>query len=594
MTTLLPLLFASLELASAGVGPRKVVEQAVLEVTAPTGEVAVGLPDGSVWAGSGRVKRLGALPGVPVGLHASGGAVTAWSTRREGLCVETTLATWSAGLEVGRRTRGSAPVAASRLASGHAVLWPDQLDLVSASGEVRAIPLPLGRPIAVSEVDGLVQVDGLGGPLLQVDPKTGCPVDLVDDPGLPPLDRMRIRAARRVCEDPKRLPAPVVDEAEASLDVLRRVAIREGDPQALAMLGAWSCDAIEELRPTPVSAASAFSTREERELPADGRLKPQAGFRAIIKDVDAAVDLGPWIEGPMAPACRHGVVLLAESPAMARVLKRRIREARDQRRGCAENLRAGWPGELGPLDEKEEDARAFYLQAGAGWRGVREGGVSARLVRMDLARLDRLDPLHQLSRAPELTPSWSVGPGPGGPLIKDVDGSWVAAAGWDVVRGPPNAIREERTSLFGPVQRLQGRRDGRFEVVAGGQPAQVALENGEVSWADVAADSTEVLPIPPSLPPPPAVDPGPWRITGDGELTARTGKGTATLSLGVPIQRVLNGRLASVAVTPVGLVGVGRDGKIAWKLTELDQWVWTGDFIVGSSPFGVHGFRLPY
>lgn len=595
MALLLFLLVSLVGTAEAGVSPKKILESAVLTARAPEGTMAYALTDGSIWTGQKRLVQVGTLPSPASGLHASGGQVTAWSTTRTGLCVETTVLTATVGAKPTTRHRPLAPITVARLSSGHALLWPDQLDLIAEDGSLRSLPLPLGKPIAVSESGGTIQVDGVSGVLLAVAPDTGCPLGLQDDPALPPLARKRIRDVRKLCEVPARLPRVVEDEAAAALDIHRRLALREGDTQALGRLGGLSCDGVEEHRPEAQSHQSAFSTRTERELDLDPSLRPARGMQVVVTDADAAQDLHPWFEGSMAPACLHPVAFVARSEAEAAVLQGRIDEAAAADRGCADRLQAVSPGFLAPLDdERDAGARALYLQAGSGWRGIRKGALTARMVRMDLARLDPTDRLHTLAQVSELSPSWSIDPGPAGPILADVDGSWVAGAGWDVVRGPPNAIRRERTSLLGPVQRLQGRRDGRFEVLAGGQPAQVALEGSEVTWSEVVADSTELLPIPSPLPAPPAVDPGPWRISGEGQLSARTKTGTAHVNLGVPIERVLNGRLSSVAVTPVGLVGMGHDGAIAWRLTEIDQWIWTGEFVVGTSPLGVHGYRLPY
>lgn len=595
MAFLLLLILSELGTAEASVGPRKVVEAAVLTAKAPDGTLAVALADGTVWSGKKKLVERGTLPGPATGLHASGGLVTAWAVSRRGLCVETTVRTFGGGDEPSTRSRGLAPITAARLSTGHAVLWPDQVDLVSADGSVKTVPLPLGRPLSISEADGRIQVEGVSGTLLEIDPGTLCPVDLEDDSAWSPLARHRVREARKVCEIPPRLPRVVEDEAAAMLDVHRRLAVRQGDPQALAVLGGLSCAEAEAQRPKAQSHQSAFSTRTERKLVLDADLRPARGLQVVVRDADAAMDLAPWVEGSMAPACRHPVAFVGRSLAEAAVLQRRIDEAAAAGRGCSARIRAVAPESLDALDdERDTGTSAVYLQAGAGWRGVRIGALAARMVRMDLARLDASDPLHTLALVSELTPSWSADPGPAGPIISDVDGSWVAGAGWEVVRGPPNAIRTERATLLGPVQRLQGRRDGRFEVVAGGQPAQVALEGAEVTWAEVSADSTELLPIPAPLPSPPSVDPGPWRISGEGELSARTKTGTARVDLGVAIERVFNGRLSSVAVTPIGLVGMGHDGTIAWRLTEIDRWIWTGEFVVGTSPFGVHGYRLPY
>ncbi len=595
MAPLLFLIVSQMGVAEAGVYPKKLRDAAALTAKAPDGTVAVALADGSVWSGRNKLIQVGALPGPASGLHVSGGQVTAWSVARRGLCVETTVSTFGTGTQPATRRRAVAPVTAARLSSGHALLWPDQLDLVSEGGTLRTVPLPLGQPLSVGESGQTVHVDGVSGTLLVVETDTGCPVGLEDDPGLPPLARQRLREAQKVCGIPARLPRAVEDEAAAELDVRQRLAVREGNTQALAMLGGLSCAEVEAHRPGATSHLSAFSTRTDRDLVLDPSLRPSRGLQVVVTNADAALDLVPWLEGSMAPACRHPVAFVGRSDAETAVLQRRIDDAAAAGRGCAEQLRAVPPVFLDALDdERDADTSAVYLQAGSGWRGVRKGALAARMVRMDLARLDPSDPLYTLAQVSELTPSWSIDPGPAGPILADVDGSWVAGAGWDVVRGPPNAIRHERATLLGPIQRLQGRRDGRFEVVAGGQPAQVALEGSEVTWADVAADSTALLPVPAPLPTAPSVDPGPWRISGEGQLSAHTKTGTATVDLGVTIERVLNGRLSSVAVTPVGLVGMGHDGTIAWRLTEIDRWIWTDEFVVGTSPFGIHGYRLPF
>ena len=581
------------------VKPRKVVEQALLTATATDGTTAVALPDGQVWVGTRKLRAVGALPGPADGLHVSHGAVTAWHTKRAGLCVETTVHTWStAGEELHAMTGVGAPISAAARPGAparHALLWRDHVDLipVTASKPTRLV-LPLGQPIGLSTHNGGLQVDGTTGPLLQLDAE-GCPTGLEDDPAARPLARLRTREARRACTDPPRLPRDIEAQAEAALDALQRDAISRGDAEALAQVGGLSCDAIEQQRPAPSDDSSAFAERFDRQLPLRGRLDPRGQTAAVVREFDPATELRPWVDGPWAPACAAKLILVASDPAKAAVLGTRLDDLQRQGASCAGQAIAAAPDELGAIDEEDgAPGRVLYVTEGVRWAGIRRGSVSWRMVRMDLARLAPGDPLHRIARASELTPSWSKGPGPGGPVIIDVDGSWVASAGWDLVRGPPNAIREERVSLNGPIVRLQGRRDGRFEVVSGGQVARVALEGRQVEWAEQRSDTTELLPIPPPLPPRSESDSGPWRIVGDGRIGGRTKDGNVTIDLGVAIERVYNGRIASVVVTPVGLVGVGPDGSLRWRLTEVDQWVWTDAFVVGTSPWGIQGYRLPY
>ena len=603
MTVPLLLTLAALSSATAAdlsqVRPKRLAEAAVVSVSGDGGRVALVTPEGVVWAGTRRLEVVGELAGPPNGLHMSGGAITAWSTRRAGLCVETTVATFGPDGAASSRVAPGGPRLVMPIPGGHALLWADHVERIPAQGgEPQVFPLPPGRAVGLSMANGRLQVDGADGALMRIDLEAGCPTDLPDDdPAMTALARKQLRDARRVCGAPPHLP----DRIDAIADVARAArlaeAVRAGDTDALARLGAPTCAQLEALRPVDVDAASAFSTRFDRTLTVAARAQPQRGLGAIVRVSDPGIDLGPWMEGPYAPACAGTLVFWAEEPAIAGYLRQRLTELRTRGGGCADQARVAWPSDVGPFEKEDEDdpGEAFYVQPGGGWVGVRRGALSPRMVRLDLARLDPSDPLHGVAKAPELVPSWTVGPGPGGDLVLDVDRSWVAGAGWDLVRGPPNAIRKERASLLGPVERVQGRADGRFEVVSGGQPARVTLEDGgSVAWTDALSPPGELLPVPDALPPKPAVDPGPFRVVGEGRLAARSEAGTVTVTLGLPVQRVLNGRNATAVVTPLGIVGVGRDGTLLWRMTEARQWVFTGDFVVGTSPWGVHGYRLPY
>ena len=55
---------------------------------------------------------------------------------------------------------------------------------------------------------------------------------------------------------------------------------------------------------------------------------------------------------------------------------------------------------------------AWYIDDEGHRVGRRTGKPSAAMVRMDLARLKKHDPLRRLADAPELGPEWTEGPGP--------------------------------------------------------------------------------------------------------------------------------------------------------------------------------------
>ena len=207
------------------------------------------------------------------------------------------------------------------------------------------------------------------------------------------------------------------------------------------------------------------------------------------------------------------------------------------------------------------------------------------------------DPLGKLAQAPELVPDWVEGPGPGFGPILDVDGSWVAGSGWDVLRGPFNAHRIERVAMGGPVSHLRIRRDGRVEVRSGGQLAAVVMEseNAAIEWGLAPADSAGAYPIEaPRTRPAPAVDPGPWRLAGDRRLQASAAAGGGTLELPLPIRHVENRAAGTVLYTDLGLFGLDAGGTLTWRLTDPESWVIDGPLLVGTSPFGVAAWRLPY
>jgi hypothetical protein len=81
---------------------------------------------------------------------------------------------------------------------------------------------------------------------------------------------------------------------------------------------------------------------------------------------------------------------------------------------------------------------------------------------------------------------------------------------------------------------------------------------------------------------------------GSGRLQASANAGGGTKLLPVTIQRVENREGGTVVYTDLGMLGLDEDGEIAWRLTDVVDWVLCDELIVGATPFGMAGWRLPW
>ncbi len=546
--------------------------------------------DGGLWTGRRKLSRLGAVSFVPDRLL-YGDRLVLVRSEQAGL---TGHAAWAvlrpdgAGAIKGER---DAPVREVRATpTGAVLLFPDAVVVVDQDRrESKEIPLPFLHPRDLRVEGGVARVRGPDGRGLTLALTDGCPTDL---PAVAPedaLDAVMWREAARVCGAPPRLDDAVIRRARAQRDAAVEEALAAGDADAIIALDPPG--GVEGLRPSGKGQLGAVRTREEATVRVAERLLPDAGLVVVHTKPTPGMDLGPWAGTPWAPACVARLVLAPGTLEEAAVLEDRIAAAGARGLACADGLAVAHPGEV----SEWKDA-VFYVEAGTRVRGGRNGALSPHRVRMDLAWLTgAADPLHTIAAAPELVPEWTVGPGPGFGPILDVDGSWVAGAGWDVVRGPASAQRVDRASLGGPVSGLRVRRDGRMEVVSGGQHALATLETGAVTWVDAPSDSADVYAIQrPRRGPRPAVDPGPWRVVGASTLQGSAKANGKVVELPVAVRDVENRDSGTVVHTDLGLIGLDAEGTITWRLTDPLDWVLVEDRIVGTTPFGVHGWRLPY
>lgn len=589
---LLPLL-ATVAVASGleDVRPKELQESPAAYATDADGRVVVLVDnDAGLWVGRNRLRRLGRLSFMPDQITV-GDPLVLSRTDRKGLVGTTDWAVLSAGGGLARKGERSGRLLDSvAYDGGAALLFPDALLLVDdASDEPREIPLPFVGALDVQHELDVVIVEGADRARLTVRIQDGCPIGLAEAAPEQDLAAMLWRETARLCSAPPRLPDDRVRRAKVQRDALVEQAVRDGDAALITAL--QPPGGAEALRPFIDNRMGAVRTREEAQVELSPRLAEGGGLIVVHARPTPGMDLAPWASGTYAPACAGTVVLASADPDVAEHLKARVLAARDAGLPCAGSLLVAQPGEVS--DWKDP---VFYTESNGRVRGGRNGGISARRVRLDQAwLLEGSDPLADIAQAPELVPEWSEGPGPGFGPILDIDGSWVAGSGWDVLRGPFNAYRVERVPLGGPIDHLRVLRNGRIEVRSGGEIGAVVMEKGTVEWGGRLSDSAGVYPTEtPRFRPVPAVDPGPWRLAGDRRLQASAKVGGGTLELPVPVRHAENRENGTVLYTDIGLLGIDEKGSIEWRLTDVESWVVNGALLVGVTPFGVSAWRLPY
>jgi hypothetical protein len=587
-TLLLSAAFAS---APAGVRPRHLQEEAVVWAVDGDGRV-VALADraAGLWVGEGRLQRLGSLSFIPDQIVAGEHVLVARSDRK-GLTAETAWAVMDrSGAGVLKGSHDTPLIAARDTEDGAVLLFHDVL-LVARLAEqsVIEIPLPFLGAGGLSLDGNVAVVGGPDGTSLRVGLSDGCALNLGDGPPDDALLASLWRRTALICGAPARLSPERTALADAALAARLEQALDAGDADLIFALGAG--DVLESMRPFGDAYPGAVRTREEASVQVDASLVSSSGLTVVVAAPTQGMDLAPWVLGAAAPACVAPVVLAPREAAVATYLSLRVAALRDAGTPCADGLRVAVPGQVGAWKDS-----LFYVQADGTVKGARSGGVSARRVRLDLAWLTgEADPLFEIAAAPELVPEWHLGPGPAFGPVLDVNGSWIAGAGWDLLRGNARAKRVERVSLPGAVTSIRVRRDGRLEVLAGGHPARVIQETGEIEWSSAPADSAAVVTVERvQMRARPAVDPGPWRAMGSGRLQAAANAGGGTKHLPVSIKYVENRDGGTVVYTELGLLGLDEDGEITWRLTDLVDWVLCDDLIVGATPFGLAGWRLPW
>ena len=591
---LLPLLVtAALASGLDDVRPKALRESpAAFALDADGTVVALVDADDALWVGAGRLRRLGSLSFTPDRIVA-GEPLVLSRTERAGLAGSTAWAVLAPRGGLAKKgERAGRLVDSLPLGEGAAILFPDALLLVDLSvDEPRVIPLPFVGARALRLEGDAVVVEGAAGVQLTVGIADACPRGLAETAPEDDLAAMLWRETARLCDAPSRLSDARLRRAKVKRDALVEEAIREGDPERITALRPPG--GADALRPSVDTRMGAVRTREDAEVEIAARLEAGDGLTVVHTTPTPGMALAGWVSGPYAPACSATVIFAPSNQEVSDHLRARVQDARDAGMACAGSLLVASPGEVSEWKDP-----VFYVEPGGRIRGGRNGGISPQRVRLDLAwlRADK-DPLGKLAAAPELVPEWAEGPGPGFGPILDVDGSWIAGSGWDILRGPFNAYRVERVPLGGPVSHLRVLRDGRVEVRSGGEIGAVVMEveNAAVEWGRPRADSANAYPIDaPRYRPAPAVDPGPWRLAGDRRLQASAKAGGGTLDLPVPIRHVENRDEGTVLYTDLGIFGLDGEGTLTWRLTDAESWVIDGPLLVGTTPFGVAAWRLPY
>lgn len=564
--------------------PRSLRERAMRRAGAG-GLLAVVDVDGALWTGTKRLHRVAELGSVPTDIVVVEDTVVAWWQERRGLWTRTRLGAWSAS---GTRLRDDvvdAPVLGETAIGAHlALALPGELLLVPVKGgDIRSVPLPFARPVGVRRVEGGLAISRPSGAPLLLGPR-GCPLNPLAPlrPDADPMARVRRWYFDHACGSQAPLPEEVLRLAEAERMAAVRRAVEAGDTVALAAMGVRGKAAVEALRPKKQPDEGRFVARADRIARVAPALLGATGA-VVLLEPDAHMNLEPWVEGPLAPACTARVVLAPKSPATLAAL--RAARADLLRRGadCANRLEVVDRSQVG-----EAEWPVLYVAPSGSLLGTRDGAISPLTARLDIARvLVSDDPLAPLARLPDLQPLWQVGSGPGREVVLDIDGGWIAASGWDVIRGTPRGQRIVRVSLDGPVSALTLQPDGRVRVVAGGQRAVVDLDARKVTWGSPAAPD-EIAP------PPRRADSGAWSIR-DGMVVRPGWRGRTAVRVALPVtpRAVAAMPAGAVVQTDLGLLGLDADGRLVWRLVGARAWRITNGVLVAATPRGIGGYSLP-
>jgi hypothetical protein len=436
-----------------------------------------------------------------------------------------------------------------------------------------------------------------------------------------------------VCGQPLSLPANIAAEA-----VLQRVAAIEAaalasDQITLAAMGVRSKPQLKRIRPGKTETPGSFRTRDEGLADVPEELLG-GGFTVFVAKPVATMPLKNWVMGTHAPACHARVILIPEDKETSLALQMRLRALRATRGNCAASL---YLSEIQAV--KLNYDFAWYVDDEGHRVGRRTGAPTARLVRMDLARLKEGDPLRRFAEAPELYAEWTEGPGPSYEVKLDIDGSWVGDSGWDLLAGSPRHDRINRVELAGPVRDITVLPDGLIEAKTGGQPVQVEFRwaTGTVDWLDhwpsskgvdtdtvsarlssstgaigelwqvsngkvwrSATEEDDSVPNSNSeklqqdeVEPPNQLEGKGQPDLGDASGQPKMIDGRIVISLPVPAIRTVPIEGGAIVLTSFGLVGIDPGGSVRWRLTEVNDFVVTRRWLVVATPWGIRGHRIP-
>lgn len=560
-----------------GVRPREVVDQAVL--SARDGELAVVIDRAAgLWLGEGRLKLVETLERVPDGLLLAD-ELALWSVEREGLWARTSLELRGRdGARLRRETLDGPTTQVLDLEDGVLLAQPGALVVVPVDGAVRTILLPFLVTESVDVEEGWARVYGDGGAFAAVDLATGCSNTLPDEGDA--LTRLIRWRAADACADRPPLPTDVRIEAEEARAAAVRGAVAASSPTLLAALGVRTRAAVLALAPGAVQGTSRLTYLGDQRLSAAAGTFGKSGA-ILLQDLDT--DLVGWAKPPYGPACSARLLLTPSTPARAARYSQILAALQRSGEACADQV-ALLP--VGTLADTVSGATIRYTSARGDLLARRVGLAGPMQVRLDVASLTpQGDALTVLGKLPLFAPAWLVPAARAQEATLDVDGSLVAAAGWEVIRVDPSGKRVSRASLPGPARDLAIRKNGTIDAVVGGQAAVVDLDKGEVRWHEPSRGERE-----------PAVvlrDAGAWSFEGAQlRRAAGSGGGAVRVVWPVEIRAVAAVGGGAIVQTDLGLFGVDDEGAATWRLPDTGAWAVTGRTLIASTAGGLAGYEL--
>ena len=555
-----------------GLRPAELVQTAV--VWERQGDKAVVVDrNAGLWVGEGKLRQVDTLTRVPNGVLL-GDELLLWTISREGLWTSTTVEMREPSGEVIRREEREGPALfATDLQDGAAVALPGALLLLNREGATW-VKLPFVSPESVDEDEGLLRVYGEGGQMVLVDRQAGCARPLPDEGQA--LTRLLRWEASLDCGGVAPPTAVLIEAAEAREAAIRG-AILARSPTLLAGLGVRSRADLAALAPKPSDAGTKLTQLPRERISTSKTLFGDYGG-VILQDL--ALDLSGWASQPWGPACSAEILLSASTPRTALRNDEALADLMRSNPTCGEHVKQL---DLGALPDVPG---ARYVSASGELLARRVGTFGPMQVRLDIASLTpRGDKLNALGSLPLYAPSWVLPAALATEALLDVDGSLIAATGWEILRVDPSGKRSKRVALPGPVSGLSVRKNGTIDARVGGQRVVVDLERDEVHYHAAATGSVE--------PPPNAGDPGPWAV--DGRVLSRpaSASGPAVrLELPIEIRAFSAARGGAVLDTALGLFGVDASGKLMWRLPDAGAWAVYERTLYVSTVAGIYGFEL--